>query len=162
MSYILDALRKSDQQRRLGGVPTLAYAQVAPIAPEKSAILLNGVLGLMLIVSIGMLIVWLRPSPPEPAAIAAITAKPLASPPRQTMPAPAPAAPAKLEPEPIRAEAPATAVLTPALAVPAPKRKAPVTARSEPRNLPPVAVAASPDGAGDVLPRKPMASSELP
>lgn len=168
MSYILDALRKSDQQRRLGGVPTLAYAQVAPIAPERSAILQNGLLGLSLIVSIGMLIVWLRPPPPEPAAIttiatmAAIAEKPRASPPPQAvLPL---AAPAKLEPPPPRPEAsaPAAAAPIPALAVPAPTRKLPVTARSETRNLPPAAVAASPEGAGDALPRKPTASSDLP
>lgn len=166
MSYILDALRKSDQQRRLGGVPTLAYAQATPVAPERSAILQNGLLGLILIASIGTLIVWLRPSPPEPAAIAtiatvaAIAAKPPASSPRQAVPPPA--APAPLEPAPTRPEAPAAAAPIPALAVPAPGRKLPVTARSETRNLPSVAVAASPDGVGDALPRKPMASSELP
>lgn len=147
MSYILDALRKSDQQRRLGGVPTLAYAQVAPIAPERSAILKNGLLGLILIVSVGMLIAWLRPSPAEPAAIV-IAAKPLVSPPRQTVPAPPPAAPAKLEPEPTRREAPAATVPTPVLTVPAPRRKQSVTA--------------SPDGASDAPSRKPVASSELP
>lgn len=163
MSYILDALRKSDQQRRLGGVPTLAYAQVAPVAPERSAILQNGLLGLILIVFIGTLIVWLRPPPPEPpaiASVAAIAAKPVASPPRQFVPMPA--APAKPESEPPQAYAPAVAALTPTLAVPAPKRKLPVTARSETRNVPPVAVAAGPDVAVDAPSRKIMTSSELP
>lgn len=163
MSYILDALRKSDQQRRLGGVPTLAYAQVVPAAPERSAILQNGLRGLILIVSIGMLIVWLRPPLPEPAAIAtiaAVAAPPLASPPRPAVPPPA--ASAKLQPEPTRPEVPAAVALIPALAVPAPRRKPPATARSETRNMPPAAVVASPDGAGDALPRKPMASSDLP
>lgn len=164
MSYILDALRKSDQQRRLGGVPTLAYAQTAPIAPERSVILQKGVPGLILIFVIGMLIAWLRPPPPEPAAIttiatiAAIAAKPPASPPLQAvLPLAAPA-----QPEPAPAEAPAAAAPVPALAVPAPRRKPPVTARSETRNMPSAAVAASPAGADAALPRKPMVSSELP
>lgn len=169
MSYILDALRKADQQRRLGAVPTLTHAQVAPVARQRSEMLLIGLMGVILIVSIGMLIVWLRPSPSEPAGIAAIAANPLASPPRQTLPSSV--APAKLESKPTRADALAATAPTPALAVPVPRRKVavtapnmkpPVTARSETRKNSSAVVAASRDGAGGALPRKSMTSSGLP
>jgi general secretion pathway protein B len=83
MSYILDALRKSDQQRRLGGVPGLPAASVVAAVPERSPLLLQGLLGLTLIIATVTTIAWLRPwSPvtaPVPAmvAISAVKAPPL-------------------------------------------------------------------------------------
>jgi general secretion pathway protein B len=62
MSYILDALRKSDQQRRLGGVPTLASAAVMSVSPESPIREFRRLLGVLLIMVTAAAIIWLRPS----------------------------------------------------------------------------------------------------
>lgn len=62
MSYILDALRKSDQQRRLGGVPTLATAAAMSVSPESPTREFRRLLGVFLIIVIVTAIIWLRPS----------------------------------------------------------------------------------------------------
>jgi general secretion pathway protein B len=130
MSYILDALRKSDQQRRLGGVPTLTSASFAAVVPERSVMLSHGLPGMALIIAVGAAIAWLRPVPPVPLVtpehvivMAPVAAKPLALPVRQAAIAPLPAAPAKVEPEPARHEPPVAASPIPALAAPAPGQK---------------------------------------
>jgi general secretion pathway protein B len=92
MSYILDALRKSDQQRQRGAAPTLLAVQTTAAAPKQPALLAYGLLAVGL-VGAGVVIGWLRPwqseqaTPvPEPMA-----AKPLESTPLQsTLPQPAP------------------------------------------------------------------------
>ncbi|MDO8787147.1 MAG: general secretion pathway protein GspB [Sulfuritalea sp.] len=156
MSYILDALRKSDQQRRLGGVPTLTYAAVAAVAPERPSMLFPGLLGLTLIIAVGTAIAWLRPAPvalPEPVSLTApIAAKPF----------PLPAAPTKGEADPARHEAPAATVSAPVLAVPSPPRKLSASVATRTRNRSPMADVASMAGADDVSGRKPVASSDMP
>ncbi len=89
MSYILDALRKSDQQRRRGAAPTLLAGQVTAVAPKQPAFLIYGLLASVL-VGAGMVIGWLRPWQAEQAAPVAnvAAAKPLESAPRQALPAP--------------------------------------------------------------------------
>lgn len=62
MSYILDALRKSDQQRQLGGVPTLATAAAMSVPPESPTREFRRLLGVFLIIAIATAIIWLRPS----------------------------------------------------------------------------------------------------
>lgn len=69
MSYILDALKKSDQQRQLGSTPTLLTAQATVSAPRRAKYLLNSVLAVVLICA-GIAVGWLRPwqmSQPAPA-----------------------------------------------------------------------------------------------
>ena len=154
MSYILDALRKSDQQRRLGGVPTLTYAAVAAAVPERSAMLFPGLLGVTLVVAVGTAIVWLRPAPPvspQPVIMMApVAAKPLAL----------PANPAKIEAEPARHEAPAAGVSAPVPAVAPPPRRVAASVTSGAGNRLPVA--ASLGGVDDMSGKKPVASSEMP
>lgn len=60
MSYILDALRKSDQQRQRGAAPTLLTPQAKAIEAKQPSALLYGLLAAVLI-GAGMLIGWLRP-----------------------------------------------------------------------------------------------------
>lgn len=78
MSYILDALRKSDQQRQHAKAPTLlsAHSLTEPVRPTSTAI--RGVLAAVLI-GAGMLIGWLRPwqndSPPGVAPATVATAE---------------------------------------------------------------------------------------
>ena len=60
MSYILDALKKSDQQRQRGLAPTLTTAQAVATAPKRPRLLLASVIAVILIIT-GMVIGWLRP-----------------------------------------------------------------------------------------------------
>jgi|SRR4051812_32142210 general secretion pathway protein B len=74
MSYILDALRKSDQQRQRGMAPTLLTAQAATVATGKPSLLAYASLGVVLL-AVGIAIGWLRPwqehsAAPKPAATA--------------------------------------------------------------------------------------------
>lgn len=95
MSYILDALRKSDQQRQRGAAPTLLAVQATEVAPKQPAFLAYGLLAAVL-VGAGMVIGWLRPWQPEQAApgrAELVAAKPLESTPRQPASAPSEMAP---------------------------------------------------------------------
>ena len=96
MSYILDALRKSDQQRQRGATPTLPTVQTAE--PGQPAYFIYGLLATVL-VGAGIVIGWLHRSQLERPAAETIAAKPLESSARQTAPAPvAPARPAAPSP----------------------------------------------------------------
>jgi general secretion pathway protein B len=70
MSYILDALRKSDQQRQRGSTPTLLTVQATVTDPKRPKVLLNGVLAAVLICA-GIAVGWLRPWQTKQAAPAA-------------------------------------------------------------------------------------------
>jgi general secretion pathway protein B len=64
MSYILEALRKSDQQRNRGATPTLFGGQEAMAVRRKPAFVLYGVLAVSLIgagIAIGVLRPWQTP-----------------------------------------------------------------------------------------------------
>ena len=102
MSYILDALRKSDQLRQRGASPTLLLSQVAAPAPKQPALLYYGLLALVLLAA-GIAIGWLRPWAPEPAARTPerVAAKPTEMPaaPAPT-PSPTPAPAARIEAQP--------------------------------------------------------------
>jgi general secretion pathway protein B len=87
MSYILDALRKSDQQRRIGQVPTLTFAPQASMAPEPHAKATYGSLGVIVIITIGMVLAWLRPLSTAPTPITPTAEKSVEMPPRQQAPA---------------------------------------------------------------------------
>ncbi len=65
MSYILDALRKSDQLRQRGAAPILMLGLAAATAPKPRANLYYGVLALALL-GAGIAIGWLRPWQPAP------------------------------------------------------------------------------------------------
>ena len=94
MSYILDALRKSDQQRNLGTPPTLQLAQVTVAAPKRPSPFTYGLLAVVLLVAgvaIGLLRPWQAeqmPSGSEPIA----QGTPVAIP-RQAAPSTIPASP---------------------------------------------------------------------
>lgn len=77
MSYILDALKKSDQQRQRGMTPTLHTSQTNVIALQQPAYLFYTVLAAILICA-GIVIGWLRPWQPGQALpeVKSILAKP--------------------------------------------------------------------------------------
>jgi len=90
MSYILEALKKSDQQRQRGATPTLQAAQLIAVAPQRPMAVYYGLLALVLLatgITAGITIGWLRPQPQsmpvkaepvalQPAAPAALSASP--------------------------------------------------------------------------------------
>ena len=71
MSYILEALKKSDQQRQRGATPTLQVAQVTLAAPRRPMFIYYGLLAAVLL-GAGIMIGWLRPWQPEQPLAATI------------------------------------------------------------------------------------------
>lgn len=94
MSYILDALRKSDQQRRRSGAPTLLQGQVEAAAPKQPALILYALMALVLL-GAGVGIGWLRPWQELPTATAPVAS---GAQPSDTRRSPAPAAQAGAAP----------------------------------------------------------------
>jgi general secretion pathway protein B len=93
MSYILEALRKSDQQRQHGVAPTLLTAQATMAAAKQPAFWLYGLLAAVLL-GAGIAIGWLRPwQQAAPSRAEPVAARPLESTPRQPAPAPSEMAP---------------------------------------------------------------------
>jgi general secretion pathway protein B len=141
MSYILDALRKSDQQRQRGAAPTLPAAPAPAAAPRQPAFLAYGLLAAVL-VGAGMAIGWLRPWQPEQAAPGRpepVAAKPLESNPRLAAPAPSAMAPRPTPEAQVRNVAPpAQAAPAPSAMAPAlvPAKPPPAPAKPEPRSAP--------------------------
>ncbi len=131
MSYILDALRKSDQQRRRNAAPTLLTLQPSAVVRKRPAYLAYG-LAAAILVGGGVVIGWLRPwqseqaAPrgPEPVAVKPIEARPI-----ETNP---------IEAKPGQAASTASGIAPPATPVP------------KPDGLPPEAKA--PDSAGAAAP----------
>jgi general secretion pathway protein B len=116
MSYILDALRKSDAQRRLGTPPALVTPQPAAIAPVRSRTLPYGLLAAVLLAAgivIGAWRPWQAEERPVVAAdtaavkpAAPVQSAPLAPPAPPVAPAPAPLAkPAQVREQPRKAVA---------------------------------------------------------
>lgn len=148
MSYILDALRKSDQQRQRGVTPTLLTAQAIAAEPGRPE---NWVYGLIaaVLVGAGIVIGWLHPwqsEPPAPegATVAreVIAAKSRESSPRPTAPAPVTAAPEPVSKDRNRNQAR--------------DRPAPSVSNGETRGMPPNAVATAPEVAPTPVPEKPV------
>ena len=126
MSYILDALKKSEQLRQRGAAP-ITLATPAPEAPPPTPASYRNVLLALLLITAGISIGWLRPwqtpevvtkptvsSPPVPPSV--VVSSPLVDLPRVN-PAPAPQA-VPVAPANVAAPAPPVAVI-PAPSVPA-------------------------------------------
>ena len=94
MSYILEALKKSDQQRQRGATPTLQVAQVTVAAPKRPLFIYYSLLAVILL-GAGIMIGWLHPWQPEqmPPVSEAIAAETNISMQQQAAPAPIPALP---------------------------------------------------------------------
>jgi general secretion pathway protein B len=60
MSYILEALKKSDQQRQRGTTPTLPLAQITVVTPKQPFSAYYGLLAITLLCG-GIVIGWLHP-----------------------------------------------------------------------------------------------------
>lgn len=167
MSYILEALKKSDQQRQRGATPTLPTAQAPVAAPKQPVFLYYGLLATVLLAA-GILIGWLRPWQAEQPAPAAepLAAKPPISVSHQTALTPLPDPPEAARKT--AQELPA-ANLTPAVQ-PAPMAAAmkpdlPAPARTETLSTPPAVTAPMPEKPADAAQEQkvvPMAELPLP
>lgn len=124
MSYILEALKKSDQQRQQGAAPTLTSIQLpAGETPRRTFQWAAAMVATVFVT--GLLVGWwqpwkLQPSPPTPAAAAE---RPVAPAPDTTPPVTAGAvarAPAREPPPPVAARTVAVAQREPEPAVAAP------------------------------------------
>jgi len=87
MSYILDALKKSDQQRQRGATPTLQAAQVTVAEPKHPMLIYYGLLAAVLL-GAGIMIGWLHPWQPEQPLLAPtpLGTEPIAAPAPLTAP----------------------------------------------------------------------------
>lgn len=113
MSYILEALKKSDQQRQRGATPTLPTAQVTAAAPKQHLLVYYGLLAAVLL-GAGITIGWLRPWQAEQPA-------PATEPSAARSPIPHQAAPAPLPEPPEMARMTAQEFPVPPIAQPAPR-----------------------------------------
>ena len=113
MSYILEALKKSDQQRQRGTTPTLPAAQVSVAAPKQPLLAYYGLLAAVLL-GAGITIGWLRPWQAEQPA-------PATEPSAARSPIPHQAAPAPLPEPPEMARMAAQELPVPPIAQPAPR-----------------------------------------
>jgi general secretion pathway protein B len=146
MSYILEALRKSDQQRQRerGVAPTLLTAQASVAAPRRPAFWPYGLLAALLL-GVGIAIGWLRPwQPLQPAPAAPVAAHPLDSSVRL------PATEAAVRPRP-QVSAPAPAAVKPA---------APARAEARPRSIPTETLAAASGQVAKPVPERPSGVSD--
>ena len=148
MSYILDALRKSDQQRQRGAPPPLLALQATAVVPRRRVSISHAVLAALLI-GAGIVIGSLRPWQTEQPAPAMA---PAAKKPLETSRLLSPPVPPQMGREPEHGVA---AQKTPpaarAAAAGATEQRAPAVARHEakakPRNKPREAVTAAPETA---------------
>lgn len=150
MSLILEALRKSEAERRRGQAPDLAQElpppppQSPPLLPRRGAWLA----GALLLVVAGGLVFWQWRAPPAAPATVAIAM------PAATTPAPAPAAPRMVAPALAPPAAPApTPTDTQATRAPVPSASAPAATPT-----PAPAAVAPPAPAGSAA----TAASDLP
>ena len=156
MSFILDALRKSDHQRRRGAAPTLVTAQATAVAPKQPAFLFYGLLAAVL-VGTGIVIGWLRPWQPEQPASPTepLATKPL---PRQIASAPLPALPEiarKSAQAPLLEKSTSAAPPAPVPTSAAMTQEVPAFAKTETQIVPPKAVTAVPKVTARSMPEQP-------
>jgi general secretion pathway protein B len=154
MSYILDALRKSDQQRHRGVPPTLLAPQAADVGPARRVTAFHGLLAVILI-GAGVVIGALRPWQAEQPALAPGSSNNVVEPGPRASPAPASVAKKSAQNQDVRARKTAAATRSatpPKAAKPKVKAKAPRTPRKAAAKAPKEAatpVTRTPDGAGD-------------
>lgn len=61
MSYILDALKKSERERKRGNIPDLSNTPEPPIQKPKKRSMLPYLIGIVLLINAGLLVWWLVP-----------------------------------------------------------------------------------------------------
>jgi general secretion pathway protein B len=153
MSYILDAIRKSDMQRQRGAAPTLLTSHEPSVTPRRAMPVVYWILAVALLI-VGVAIGWLRPWQANPAPVVPAAGNVAAPPPAVPGLLP-PVAPPELlrrvEREPAAAKPPAappvSAVSTALSPVPAPvatPAPAPAIALPAPAPVAPAATAIAP------------------
>ncbi len=157
MSYILDALRKSDQQRRQGAAPNLTSAPIQAAEAARPNMLWFALLAIALLIA-GIVIGWWRPwqsslQPPAPPALveqapdirARETRSVPVEPRRQVLPPVPLPAPALLVTAPVQAPPASAAVAKPVqIAAATPVPSAPLVAKPSPASAEPAQAMAKP------------------
>ena len=171
MSYILDALKKSDQQRRQGAAPSLTMVNIQGEDSQRRQSLSLGLFALVLLL-LGVLIGWWRPwanGPTAPAPLAAAPqvaaappeASPVAALPRFEPP-PSPSLPAVRPPLPTQAKVAALPAPAPARQTVAATAQPPLPAQKPAATPEPASLPAPKIQAAEPVETKTMARSELP
>jgi general secretion pathway protein B len=162
MSLILEALRRSEAERRRGLAPGLLDPDPLPRPSPRPAwpMVLAGLLGGLVIAA--LLAWWVRPWPTAPAAQAALP-PPASMPPDRTAeagPGPVAVETRPMNPRPVAPVAPATPPAARAAAVTTQARGAPSTAGP----APPIAAGsvAGPEPAPEALPSTPRDAMPMP
>jgi general secretion pathway protein B len=150
MSYILDALRKSDQQRQHGASPTLLTVPAAASGSKRPRYFFNTVIAAVLVCA-GVVVGWLRPwQTQRPAAVAEpVASMPSAAAPQGVVPMPPSVVPEsvrKAEAEPTMHESTAAQSFRPSVGAPANQGTPPVAANGSapPLSQPGIAVQETP------------------
>ena len=162
MSYILDALRKSDQQRQRGVPPTLLTPQATAVAPGRRVSMSYILLAAVLVgagIVVGSLRPWQTEQPAPATEPAAMTPLESSSPP-SPMPAPVrPQTSRKSEQDAPARKTASAARSAPARAAGTTERRAPAAAKPEKRagthDSPRAAVTALPKKTAKPAPEKP-------
>lgn len=71
MSYILDALKKSEKERKRGNIPDLSNTPEPPTQKPKKRIILPYLIGIVLLINTGLLAWWLVPREEQDQVIVA-------------------------------------------------------------------------------------------
>jgi len=152
MSYILEALKKSDQQRQRGAAPTLQTAQFTVAVPKRSSHVYYGLLAVILL-GAGVTIGWLHPWQPVQASSEAgpVAVRSNSSAARQIASAPFALPPGR---NGTTAQEPVTPEAIPAAAQPVPATGAVKPAKAK-------IVSAVPSGAAEPPPEKPAAPADV-
>ena len=165
MSFILDALRKSDQQRKRGAAPRLQTVQATAAARKQPPVLLYGLFAAILL-GAGIAIGWWRPWQPErPASTGAtLAAKPVESnPPQIAAPALPPLLPQTVgkptREMPVQKPKSASQPQAPRAAA---ATKRPASAKVETQNRPREAVTAAPKEETTPVSEKPVGAGLAP
>lgn len=162
MSYILEALKKSDQQRQRGATPTLPTSPVAIAAPKQPVFLYYGLLAATVLAA-GILIGWLRPwqaEQPAPATEPVAAKPPISASAQPPLPEP-PEMPRKTVQELPAANS--TPAVQPAPMVAAMKPDLPAPARTETHSAPPAVTAPMPEKPAEAAQeQKVIPMAELP
>ncbi len=170
MSYILDALRKSDQQRQRGAVPTLLVGHASSAASKQAFPLSYGVIAVIL-VGVGISIGWLRPWQPDsaPRTEDSVAVKVAETDPRQAALLPAAPEATPTAESPLRKQTQAARPVPAPVAAPAQPRASAQAAMRAPPSKParsggsPLPAPPADTGAADTGPALPVVSmADLP
>ena len=137
MSYILDALKKSDQQRQHAKAPTLRTTHVTPAAASSRRVAVN-LWWAVALLGIGLLIGWWRPWKTEEPVVVQLAHPVIPPPASATLPETLPAVPpaSSRDETPVEPTPAGSNTVSKATATASPIASAPQTATEPPPEIP--------------------------